>query len=140
MTGFFGKEFKLKVAFFQKLGCIAPQKTRKLSWKRDLEIVFSLESADSNYTAVSEGGKFKIQSLGWKEAHFWPTEIIPIFFWEYWTFTKEPNKVPSNLTSADKSLVFLAPTMLQTEREKFITFTPSWDGRNSPQTQKQCVR
>ena len=47
------------------------------------------------------------------------------FFGKEVKLKKEPNKIPSNLTSADKSLVFLAPTMLQTEREKFITFTPS---------------
>ena len=53
--------------FFQKVWCIfliAQKMCRKLSWKRYLEIVFCLKSADSNCTAVSKEGKFKMQSLG----------------------------------------------------------------------------
>jgi len=52
----------LKVAFFQKVLCIfliAQKMCRKLSWKRHFEIVFCLESADSNCTAVSKGGKIQ---------------------------------------------------------------------------------
>ena len=55
-----------KGRFFQKVWCIfliAQKICQKLSWKRDFEIVLCLESADSNCNAVSEGGKFKIQSL-----------------------------------------------------------------------------
>ena len=56
----------LKVAFFQKVWCIfliAQKMCRKLSWKRDFEIVFCLESADSNCTAVSKGGKIQNTKL-----------------------------------------------------------------------------
>ena len=46
----------LKVPFSHKVWCIfliAPKMCRKLSWKRDFEIAFCLESTDSNCTAVS---------------------------------------------------------------------------------------
>ena len=35
----------------------------KLSWKRDFEIVLCLESADSNCTAVTKGGKIQNTKL-----------------------------------------------------------------------------
>jgi len=56
----------LKVAFFQKVWCIfliAQNMCWKLSWKRDFEIAFCLESADSNCTAVSKGGKIQNTKL-----------------------------------------------------------------------------
>ena len=56
----------LKVTFFQKVWCIfliAQKMCRKLSWKGDFEIVLCLESADSNCTAVSKGGKIQNTKL-----------------------------------------------------------------------------
>ena len=56
----------LKGRFFQKVWCIfliAQKMCRKLSWKRDIEILFGLESADSNCTAVSKGGKIQNTKL-----------------------------------------------------------------------------
>ena len=53
---------QVKVAFFQKVWCIffiAQKMCWKLSWKRDFEIVLSLESADSNCTAESKDGKIQ---------------------------------------------------------------------------------
>ena len=50
---------EIKVTFFRKVWCIfliAQKMCRKLSWKRDFEILFCLESADSYCTAVSKGG------------------------------------------------------------------------------------
>ena len=54
--GRFFSESMMNFSYCQKKIC------RKLCWKRYFEIVFCLESADSNCTAVSKGGK--IQSLG----------------------------------------------------------------------------
>ena len=48
------------------------------------------------------------------------------FFGKEVKLKKEPNKIPSNLTSADKVWCSLLPLCYkQREREKFITFTPS---------------
>ena len=55
-----------KGRFFQKEWCIflIDQKMcQKLSWKRYFEISFSLESADSNCTIVSNGGKIQNTKL-----------------------------------------------------------------------------
>ena len=57
---------KPKGRFFQKVWCIfliAQKMCRKLSWKRDFEIVLCLQSADSNCTAVSKGGKIQNTKL-----------------------------------------------------------------------------
>ena len=57
--------------------------------KKYFEIVISLESADSNCTAVSEGGKIQNTKLRNSMQHiFWVMEIIQIFFQEYQTFRK----------------------------------------------------
>ena len=56
----------IKIAFFQKVWCIfliAQKVCRKLSWKRDFEIAFGLESADPDCTAVSKGGKIQNTKL-----------------------------------------------------------------------------
>ena len=56
----------LKVAFLKKVWCIfliAQKMCRKLFWKRDFEIAFCLELADSNCTAVSKGGKIQNTKL-----------------------------------------------------------------------------
>ena len=55
-----------KGRFFQKVWyifLIAQKLCQKLSWKWDFEIVFCLESADSNCTAVSEGREIQNTKL-----------------------------------------------------------------------------
>jgi len=61
-----------------------PKNVSKLPWKRNFEIVFCLESADSNCTAVSEGGKIQNTKLR-LERIFWALEIMSIFFRGYRT-------------------------------------------------------
>ena len=64
-----------------------PKMCQKLSWKRYFEIVLCLESADSNNTAKSKGGKIQNTKLRNRTQHiFWAMEIIPIFVREYRTF------------------------------------------------------
>ena len=71
----------LKVAFFQKVWSsfpIAQKICRKLSWKKDFEIAFCLESADSNCTAVSKGGKIQNTKLRIEHSTFFGY-IISVF-------------------------------------------------------------
>ena len=52
----------LKITFFQKVWCIfliAQKMCRKPSWIKYFEIALCLESANSNCTAVSKGGKIQ---------------------------------------------------------------------------------
>jgi hypothetical protein len=80
----------IKVAFFPKVWCIfliAQKMCRKLSWKRHFEIAFCLESADSNCTAVSKGGKIQNTKLRiehstffgqWKKYQYFSENIRPL--------------------------------------------------------------
>ena len=60
---------------------------QKLSWKRDFEIAFCLESADSNCTAESKGGKIQNTKLRidhstffgqWKLYQYFSENIWPL--------------------------------------------------------------
>ena len=85
-----GQGIRYRSLVFQKVWfifLIAQNMWRKLSWKRDFEIVLCLESADSNCTAVSKGGKIQNAKLRIEQHIFWTMEIIPIFFWWYRTFS-----------------------------------------------------
>ena len=63
---------------------------QKLSWIRDFENAFYLESADSNCTVVSKGRKNQNTNLRIEQSTFLgAVEIIPIFFWEYQTFKRQ---------------------------------------------------
>ena len=77
---------------------IAQKMCRKLSWKRDFEIVFCLESADSNCTAVSEDGKIQNTKLRierstflrqWKWYQYFSENIGPLEYHLYFSLLYE---------------------------------------------------